>query len=425
MSETTGSENFRSDKDNIDQMDMVHLLSTSPIGEPINCVDMHTCGEPTRIIIKGFPNLSGTLLEQRSHAKKQHDRIRRRLMLEPRGHRDMYGAILRCDTEEVRADNADIGVLFTTNDGYSTMCGHATIALGRFLVDTHDPEVFPRRHRLKYDATSQTVYLRLHCPCGVVGVTVPTTDEGVRSDPSRPVSFVSVDSFATGIGVEVQLSPYHLWPTGLTVVADFTYGGAFYALVSTRQLPFLKDGLDDFDMDVTDQFTKIFKATVNGDPNLRYLFHHPQEKDLSFLYSVILVDNTNRKLSDNEKQSEVGLCYFSSQQVDRSPTGSGVSARLAAAYATNHLSRGESRTYHSLVSLRRNIKGAFKGTILEEVASENAAHPVIKTKVEGYASYTGVHISITEPEDILSSDGFLMDNLAKTDQLMNGTETLE
>lgn len=169
-----------------------------PMGIPmvgrsiIKTVDTHTTGEPTRIIYAGYPVLSGTLLTQRAEARSKHDHVRNSIMLEPRGHRDMYGAILIQETELTACGEADIGVLFTTNEGYSTMCGHATIALGRFLVDVHDPTVFPRRGELTFDSESQTVELRLHAPCDLVRVTVPMNSIGCKADSTHPVSFLCV-----------------------------------------------------------------------------------------------------------------------------------------------------------------------------------------------------------------------------------------
>jgi trans-L-3-hydroxyproline dehydratase len=148
-------------------MDVAQDLGSSSFS-PISCVEMHTTVEPTRIVYAGFlPVLRGTLLEQRAQAKSEHDNVRKRLMLEPRGHCDMYGAILRQETELVRSGQAHIGVLFITNDGFSTMCGHASIALGRFLVDTHDLNVFPRRDELKFDPETRTTEINLHVPCGI------------------------------------------------------------------------------------------------------------------------------------------------------------------------------------------------------------------------------------------------------------------
>jgi len=395
-------------------MDVIENLSSGEY-EPIICIDMHTCGEPTRIIVKGHPELTGTLLEQRSEAKAKFDHIRRRLMLEPRGHFDMYGAILRQETEMTRAGQADIGVLFTTNNGYSTMCGHATIALGRFLVDTHDLAVFSNRTRLRFDPEKKMTYLKLHAPCGLLNVTVPTTEDGTKSDPTRPVSFVSVDCFATGLDISIELPESPLWPSGFSIVADFSYGGAFFCLVDVRQLPFLKNsGLSNFDMDAAHLFTRALKKTVNADAGNSYLFRHPKENDLSFLYSVVLVDKSLGQPLPGSLGAEAGLLFFGDQQVDRSPTGSGVSARLAIAYARNTLKSGDSWTYHSLVSLKTSIQAAFLGTVLEAVAPEAPVqYPRIRTRVEGHASYTGYHTFIVEKDDLLGNAGFTMQGFAR------------
>ena len=180
-------------------MEILLVMFSDPILKPIPCVKMHTTGEPTRIIYKGFPELSGTLLEQRSQAKRDFDHVRTRLMLEPRGHFDMYGALLRPHIELTKCGEAHMGVLFVTNDGFSTMCGHAAIALGRFLVDTHDPRVFPKREEPVHDPKTNTILLNLHAPCGLVKVTVPSTPDGTQADPLRPVSFEPVPSFTTAI----------------------------------------------------------------------------------------------------------------------------------------------------------------------------------------------------------------------------------
>ena len=101
-----------------------------------------------------------------------------------------YGALLRTNTELTHEGKAHIGVLFLTNDGYSPMCGHATIALGRFLIDTWDTSIFPKREEIDVDAGTLTAKINLHAPCGLVEITVPVTPDGKRSDPSRKVSFL-------------------------------------------------------------------------------------------------------------------------------------------------------------------------------------------------------------------------------------------
>lgn len=156
---------------------------------------MHTTGDPTRIVYKGYPSLECTLLEQRAQAQNQYDYIRKQLMWEHHGHHEMYGAILCQNTELTKSGEAHIGVLFTTNGGYWRMCGHATIALGRFLVDMQDLDVFPRRKELQFNHESKNVQLNLHAPCELVKVIVPAEENGVRSDVTKPVSFICFPSF--------------------------------------------------------------------------------------------------------------------------------------------------------------------------------------------------------------------------------------
>lgn len=392
-------------------MDIITSL-TAKENAPITCIDMHTTGEPTRIVIKGYPELTGTLLQQRAQAREKHDHIRRRLILEPRGHYDMYGAILRPVTEHTTASKADMGVLFMTNEGYSTMCGHATIALGRFLVDTHDTDLFPARQRLQWDSATSNTHLRLHAPCGIVEVTVPTSSDGKKSDPSRPVSFVSIESFATGLNISVPFPRCPQWPSGTPIIADFAYGGAFYCLVSARVLR-IGDGLRGINIEAANQVTRALKAAIVDNPDLKYLYQHPTEKDLSHLYSIILVDYNLGEALAGTRGSETGLCYFANQQVDRSPTGSGVSARLAASYARGWLKEDTSWTYNSLVSAYKKTQLAFKGTILEEVPRiGDMQYPCIRTRIEGYAFYTGYHTFCVEPGDTLGDDGFTMYDFA-------------
>jgi len=202
---------------------------------------MHTTGEPTRIIYKGYPSLKGTLLEQRAQAQNQYDHIRKQLMWEPRGHREMYGAILRHNTELKENGEAHLGVLFTTNEGYSTMCGHATIALGRFIVDTEGLEGFPRRKELSLDHESKTMQLNLHAPCGLVKVTVPVEENGVRTDSTRPVSFVCVPSFKVAQNLQIPIPEEYRWPElgrANSLRINLAYGGAFYCIVQAASMGF-------------------------------------------------------------------------------------------------------------------------------------------------------------------------------------------
>ncbi|MEE8331797.1 MAG: proline racemase family protein [Acidimicrobiia bacterium] len=170
-------------------------------------VEMHTAGEPVRIVVDGYPRVEGaSLLEKRRYVTEHFDHLRRLLVLEPRGHFDMYGVI----PVEPDDPEADLAVLFMHNEGYSTMCGHATIALGRFTVD-----------RGIVEATEPETTVRLQVPSGLVTITVDVT-EGITG----AARYSSVPSF-------LAIRDLALDVAGLgTITVDVTYGGAFYALAS-------------------------------------------------------------------------------------------------------------------------------------------------------------------------------------------------
>lgn len=151
----------------------------------LSVVDMHTGGEPLRIVLSGCPEVVGpTLLAKRRYMRQHLDHVRRRLLFEPRGHRDMYGAVL----VPSELPDAHLGVLFLHNEGYSSMCGHAVLALGRFALDFG---LVPAPA-----AGSGEARVNIHCPCGLVAAFVDC--EGVRS--RGPVRFHSVPAFALATG---------------------------------------------------------------------------------------------------------------------------------------------------------------------------------------------------------------------------------
>lgn len=391
-------------------MDIAQTLAQSQ-DTVLRCIDMHTTGEPTRIGYSGFPILQGTLLEQRDQAMKHHDHIRRRIMLEPRGHNDMYGAIIRPETELVRSGEAHVGTLFTHNGGFSTMCGHATIALGRFLIDTHDEAVFPRRKDLVLDSVSQTVNLNLHAPCGLVRVRVPVTQNEEKSDSSRPVTFLSTPAFATGIGIEVPINPETRWSElgeRSSITLDISYGGAFYALVTAQELGF--KGLDNVNLDAVTSCIKKLQPYLTQRPEIIAAVQHPQDTRLSFLYSIMIVDATTGAKPPSAAGAETGLCYFADGQIDRSPTGSCVSARMALAHAKGVRSKGQRWAYNSLVSNSFET-GMFTAEIVDEVkisGGQGVSSNGVVVQVEGKAYYTGTSNFVVEEDDIVSSSGFTL-----------------
>ncbi|KXH27849.1 proline racemase [Colletotrichum simmondsii] len=375
-------------------------------GSQIRTVEMHTAGEPARIVYAGYPDIPGTLLEQRSLAQTHHDHIRRSIIYEPRGHADMYGAVLRPHTELVDTGEAHMGALFLTHEGYGAMCGHATLALGRFLVDCADEKVFPRRRELVVDEERQTVEVRLHAPVGVVRLTVPVVKvdaggtggtEPWRTDVGRRITFLSVPTFATAVDLFVPIPRDLGWPElddTAAVTMDVAFGGAFYAVVSAAALGF-PASLAKADVSALGHATKKLKQAFNASSDLRTRLEDPTSKKADtgsqYLYGIMVTDTGSDDVlpaAQGCAGAETGLYFFGDQQIDRSPTGSVVQARVALAAARGERKLGQSWTYHSLVS--RGVggdRGAFVGTPVEEV--DVGGRRAWRVEVSGQAHYTG------------------------------------
>ena len=283
-------------------------------------LEMHTAGEPVRIVLEGFPEPRGaTVLEKRHDAASRLDLHRRRLMLEPRGHAEMYGAL-----PVQAAAPAAFGVLFMHHSGFSTMCGHATIALGRWAVDAGR---VPLR-----DGRADFI---LECPCGPVNVHV--------SDNGASVAFDSVAAFAAALDTEVQVPGFG------RVVCDIGYGGAFYAILPASRL-----GLDVHASPVGE--LRAAALAIMGSIRARGEVRHPTEPDLSFLYSAILTDDT----PPGSPEPTRNLCVFGDGQIDRSPTGSGVTARMAVDAARGLIVPGAKREFAGATGV------TFHGELLGE-----------------------------------------------------------
>ncbi|OLN82003.1 Trans-L-3-hydroxyproline dehydratase [Colletotrichum chlorophyti] len=383
----------------------------------VRAVEMHTSGEPARIVYAGFPELPGTLLEQRALAQSRYDQIRRSIIYEPRGHQDMYGAILRPLTELVDSGEAHMGALFLTHEGYGVMCGHATIALGRFLVDCTDEGVFPRRRDLKFDDDKQQVEVRLHAPVGLVRITVPVVkvNGDWRTDTKRLITFLSVPTFATAVNLTVPIPQSLRWlelGDFETVKVDIGFGGAFYAVVPAWTLGF-SASLIKPDIHGLSNAAKRLKEALNASSDLRALFTHPGDKSPGYLYGVMITDTESDDtvpIAPGCSGSETGLYFFGDQQIDRSPTGSLVQARVALAIAKGHRRLGESWTYHSLVSKAAGgYKSAFVGTPVEEV--DVGGTKGVRVHVSGQAYYTGSSTFVIEEQDDIGK-GFSFQSLA-------------
>jgi trans-L-3-hydroxyproline dehydratase len=325
----------------------------------IDTIEMHTGGEPVRLVVAGYPPIPGpTILAKRRHAREHLDHLRRLLMFEPRGHFDMYGVL----PVEPDLRGANLAVLFIHNEGYSTMCGHAVIALGRWAVDSG---IVPRREG--------ETRVAIQCPCGLVEARV-AGDGAVR--------FTSVPAFAFALDAEVQV------PGAGAIKLDIGYGGAFYAL-----LPAARFGLDvrrSPTRDLVDAAQRVTEAAKAQIP-----LAHPDDPDLAFLYGTILTDGADA----SDAAPTANICVFAEREVDRSPTGSGVTARVAVQHARGLIVLGQERRFESVTG------AVFTGKALARTTA--GRFDAVTVEVGGKAHYTGRASFTLEPEDEIGR-GFLL-----------------
>ena len=330
-------------------------------GTAITTTEMHTGGEPVRIVESGYPPIRGdTILDKRRYVRENLDHLRRVLMHEPRGHFDMYGVI----PVEPDLPEADLAVLFMHNEGYSTMCGHATIALGRYAVD--------RGLVTKVEPETEVV---IQCPCGPVTAFVE-----VRDGLAGRVRFRSVGAYAFALDHQVHVEGHG------QIRYDIGYGGAFYAVAEASDF-----GLDMRTSKVRELVTAAdgLTAAVRRDRVLT----HPDHEDLADLYGSILTDGVE------DSGTSVNICVFADSQVDRSPTGSGVTARIALRHARGQVMIGEERNFESVVGSR------MTGMVVAEGSEGDL--PAVVVEVGGMAYYTGSATFMVEPGDPFAT-GFLV-----------------
>ena len=330
---------------------------------PIRTVEYHTGGEPFRIVTGGIPELEGhTVLERRRWASEHLDDVRRLLVNEPRGHADMYGAFVTPPND----DWADLGVVFFHNEGYSTACGHGTIALVTWAVETGRVGSSP-------DARSVTVMVDV--PSGRLACTAKLDDErGVEA-----VRFRNVPSFvlAQDVTVRVARGPLTL---------DIAFGGAFYGSIDVTSLGLRIDAAD---------LPALIALQRELRPALERSVHvvHPDAPDLAGIYGVIFWE----RLGPGEQRN---VTVFADGEVDRSPCGSGTSARLAALHARGELATGQPFRHRSIVD------SVFDACVVDD-GPTIGRHPSVVTEVEGSAYRTGESLFTLDPRDPLGS-GFLL-----------------
>jgi len=327
----------------------------------ITTIDMHTAGEPFRVITGGYPELPGdTILARRRYARQHLDHMRTALKFEPRGHADMYGCIV---TPPV-TPGADLGVLFMHNEGYSTMCGHGIIAIAKLAVETG---LVPAREPI--------TTVRIDSPAGLV-----TAYAAVHAGQVDSVRFHNVPSFVVALDEVVDVP-------GLGPVRyDLAFGGAFYVYVQAADVGVTCTPADF--RALIDKGVAIKRAVIASRPIL-----HPFEEDLSLLYGTIFVEPTH-----NVHHSR-NVCIFADGEVDRSPTGTGISGRLAI-----HHARGEVGI-DDRIAIASILGTTFTGRVVE--TTHFGPYPAIIPEIEGTAHIVGRQEFLIDPQDPLR-DGFIL-----------------
>jgi proline racemase len=338
---------------------------TAPLIE-VATTDYHTAGEPFRIVVEGAPDLPGpTVAERRERAMESEEAelVRRLLCHEPRGHADMYGCFLVPPDD----DGADLGVLFWHKDGYSTACGHGTIALGAWAVESDRVIAAP-------DGITDVT---IDVPSGRVLARVRMRDGLVQS-----VAFRNVPAYVLARGVELDTSRGPL-------TVDVAYGGAIFA------------SLDAASAGLTVTPERLGELVALGREVKRALdaaghARHPSDERLSGVYGTILFEDLGHG-ADGPRQRNVTV--FADGEVDRSPCGSGTSARLALLAADGRLEAGGVLRHESIVGTE------FLGRVVESMESEG--RPAVITEIDGSAHRTGEHRFLLDPRDPLGT-GFVL-----------------
>ena len=328
----------------------------------ISTVEVHTGGEPFRIVTSGLPRLPGeTIVKRRAWLKENADEIRRALMFEPRGHADMYGGYL---TEPVSAD-ADFGVIFLHNEGYSDHCGHGVIALSTAAVELGWVQRTMPETRVGIDT-----------PCGFIEAFVKWDGEHAGT-----VRFVNVPSFLWRRDVTVET------PTFGKVTGDIAFGGAFY---------FYADG-SPFNLDISpDNVEQLirFGDEVKQAANKAYPVVHDEIPELNHIYGTII--NGPPKAAG---ALQANCCIFADRQVDRSPTGSGTAGRTAILSARGLLEDGQSWTNESFIG------STMKAKVLSRLSFHG--RDAVIPEVSGDAHFLGTANWAIDPADIVGM-GFLV-----------------
>ncbi len=320
----------------------------------IQAVDSHTMGEPTRIVTGGLPNIPGkTMVEKKEYLEKEMDHLRSAIMLEPRGHNDMFGSVIT----NACSEEADFGIIFMDGGGYLNMCGHGSIGAVTVAIETGMVEMKEPVTSVKFDA-----------PAGLISAEAKVEDGKVRE-----VSIINVPAFLYKRDQKVTMEKYG------EITFDIAFGGSFFAIVHATQfdlkiIPDNANALKEIGLELRD--------IINRDIEIQ----HPT---LEHIKTVDLVEFYDEAV--NEKANYRNVVVFGQGQVDRSPCGTGTSAKLATLHAKGELKEGEEFIYESILGTM------FKGEIVgkDKIGEFDAIIP----KITGAAYITGFNHFVIDEDD--------------------------
>lgn len=317
------------------------------------CVDAHTCGNPVRVVAGGGPILTGeTMSEKRQHFLREYDWIRKGLMFEPRGHDMMSGSILFPPSNPAN----DVGVLFIETSGCLPMCGHGTI--GTVTVMIEEGLIIPKIPG----------FLNLETPAGLIKVTYKQEGNKVSS-----VKLVNVKSYLAAEGLTVEC------PELGNLKVDVSYGGNFYAIVDVQEN---FKGLEHFTADQLISWSREMRKELNRN----HSFVHPENETINGLSHILW---TGAVLDG--KSSARNAVFYGDKAIDRSPCGTGTSARMAQWFAKGILRKGEDFIHESIIGSK------FIGKIEEETDLEG--RKAIIPSIEGWAKVTGYNNIFIDDDD--------------------------
>ncbi|MGN0426853.1 MAG: proline racemase family protein [Agathobacter sp.] len=343
-----------------------------PYAYKIKTIDSHTMGEPTRIVYEGFPKLEGkTMMEKKNYLMEHYDFLRKAVMLEPRGHRDMFGALL---TEPVH-EEADVGVIFLDSGGCLNMCGHGSIGTASMLVETGMVEVKEPYTEVVLDAPSGIIRTKVH----------------VVNKKAKEVSILNVPAFLYKENQVVEI------PGRGPICYDISFGGSFFALVNAEKIGL---SLDIENIETITELGMEIRRKINDTVEV----HHPY-LDISTVDLVEFYSHT-----ENENADMKNCVIFGDAQADRSPCGTGTSAKLAALYARGELGMHEEFVYESITG------SLFKGEVVKEVEIDGGTG--IIPQITGSAYITGINEWILDEDDPLEY-GFLLGSQKKEEPESN------